>query len=180
MAKAEAYPPKQRERAVELALEIGIDETVVKFKETYGRALRRDTLRKWLSNAGKASELSETRQRAIDAAGKEWERRREELKLSILTEAEAFLGDMRKGYERVVVDQKGGEHVIHTAPEPADRARLATGFGILFDKLQLSTGGPTSNQTVQNPSLTALVKQQNEANDTIKAGLLAAAAGAES
>lgn len=175
MARGKPYTSEQREYAVDLACEIGLDEALVQFQEREGRELKRSTLRKWLSLAGKADDITEQRQKAIDAHVQEFEMRREALKVKILDVAEDFLNDMRAAFTRHVVDQKGGEHEFSELPDPSERAKLATGFGIMFDKLQLATGGSTMNQTVHNPSLKALVDAQREQNETTKAGLIAAA-----
>lgn len=163
----QSYTDEQKETALAIYVERGVAAAA---SET---GIIAETISSWASRAGLAVVANENRLMAIEASQTEFERRFANLKGRMLTEAEGALERIQKPFTKIVVDQKGGEHEIEALPEPADQAKLGTLFGILFDKLQLMTGGSTSNVLIESPSLRALVAQQNAKNEEVKAALLA-------
>ena len=68
------------------------------------------------------------------------------------------LDDHRGTYKRVFVTKDGTPITETVTPDPSDRAKLSTSFGILFDKIQLSTGGATSrNEEIGADGIAAML-----------------------
>lgn len=86
------------------------------------------------------------------------EQRQERLLESMYEEAQAALDDHRRKFQMVIPKKDGSSEILTILPSPSDRAKLSTSFGILFDKIQLSTGGATSrNEEVGADGIAAML-----------------------
>jgi hypothetical protein len=148
------YPDDLRERALSLYIDAGVKAAAL---ET---GVPAKTISTWAWRAGLAEKASEKRQKAVVRSQEEFALARERIKVKLQDRAEWALDSMDREFTEVVVDQKGFEHAILQRPKPADVKNYATTAGIILDKLQLLTGGPTAviNETLNAPDLKALVR----------------------
>lgn len=162
MAKRKVYTDEQKQEA----LAVYKEKNARAASEATGIPLK--TIASWAARAGLTSDANEKRIASRDKARLHFEARRENLKVLMVKEAERCLVDMSG---TVTTITKNGEVVTHP-PTPKDRQALGTTFGILFDKIQLATGRPTSNTTTADISLRPLLDAVDEDNDEKKAELL--------
>ena len=171
MAKRKTYTPEEKERAIAIYVESGRKEAELQ------TGIKGKTIAAWVSRAELATVTSENRQKGLDEAKTARELQQERIYNKMRNKMESLLDDFDSEYRFVHVSKNGEVTEVNIKPQPADKAKLATAFGILFDKNQLATGGPTANTVTHAPDLTALVAQ-NKRNEIVKNEVAAQVLGA--
>lgn len=135
---ASKHTPEEKANALRIYRELGLAEAA---RQT---GYKKATISSWAKRKKVQTVAPENVRAAIEMAALTREQRRDELTDLAIEEAKAVLLDHRKTYKRVFVTKDGAPVETTVMPDPSDRAKLSTSFGILFDKIQLATGGATN------------------------------------
>ncbi len=175
MAKRKIYTEEEKQVAVAIYIDVDRGPKAAE-KET---GINRKTIASWVSQRDLAKDLDEKRQRAVDAARNAMAFQKEKMAQLFGERAVWCLEIMDQEFTEIVIDQKGGEHVITGRPKSADVKNFMVAAATGADKTLLLNGEATAitESNVKTPDLKGLVAEQKQKNEAVKAGLMAKVLG---